>query len=66
MATATIDLLPIGLLPIENKVFLFSLVILPLLIYGLFEVGRQLIKDARWLGRWIGKQLRRQQDNSQP
>lgn len=66
MATATIDLLPIGLLPIENKVFLFSLVILPLLIYGLFEVGRQLIKDARWPGRWIGKQLRRQQDNSQP
>lgn len=55
----------IELLPIDGKVFLCLLVVIASLIYGLAEVGWQLIKDAHWLGRWIRKQLRRQQDNSQ-
>ena len=55
-----------ALLPGEYKFFPFLLTVFASLIYGLIEVGWQLTKDARWLGRWIRKQLRRQQDNSQP
>ena len=55
-----------ALLPGEYKIFPFLLMVFVSLIYGVIEVGGQLTKDARWLGRWIRKQLRRQQDNSQP
>ncbi|MBS0219447.1 MAG: hypothetical protein JSR91_01775 [Proteobacteria bacterium] len=71
-AIATIDLLPIDLVPNETKILLFLLVLSPLLIYNLIEVIWQLTKVALWLGRWIrklvrriGKLLRRRQDNSQ-
>ncbi|MBY0319040.1 MAG: hypothetical protein K2X72_09975 [Reyranella sp.] len=62
LAIATMSLL----LPIENKVALSLLVGGALLLYSLVEVGCQLFKDARWLGRWIRKQLRRRQSDSQP
>lgn len=56
----------IQLLGGENKVLLSLLVGGALLLYNLVEVGYQLFKDARWLGRWIRKQLRRRQSDSQP